>query len=377
MDFPTHTHRTPLPYDPSYEIEEEDEAETVAGLNEALHGISVTTFKDGGHGLRSVHAKSHGLLHGRLRVLDHLAPDYAQGMFATPGNWPVVMRLSSTPGDLLDDNVSTPRGLALKVVGVQGVRLPGGEAENTQDFVLVNGPVFLAPTAKRFLGSVKLLAATTDKAPGLKKALSAALRGTERALEAVGGESATLKGLGGHPETHLLGETYFSQAPILFGHYMAKVALVPVAPSLTALTDKELDLSGKPDGLREAVIDYFSQHEAEWELRVQLCTDLQSMPIEDSSVEWPQEQSPYVAVARLTAPRQAGWSRVLSVLVDDGMQFSPWHCVAAHRPIGSIMRVRRAVYAMSARFRTERNGAPLRELSSLDELLPLFEAPGA
>jgi hypothetical protein len=364
MDFPTRHMQQPLPYDPSYEIEEQGEAETVAGLTEAMHGIAATVDQDTGHAHRGVHAKSHGLLRGTLRVLDKLPPDYAQGLFAgAGGEWPVVMRLSTTPGDMLDDKVSTPRGMAIKVIGVPGERLPGGEADATQDFVMVNGPVFLAPTARQFLGSVKLLAATTDKAPGLKQALSTALRGAEKALEAVGIESGAIKGLGGHPETHLLGETFFTQAPILFGRYMAKLSLAPVSPGLVALEGREVDLEHKPNGLRGAVVDFMTENSAEWELRVQLCTDLQSMPIEDASVEW---TSPWIAVARITAPPQAGWTHGLSVLVDDGMQFSPWHCLAAHRPIGSIMRVRRAVYAASARFRAERNGAPLAEPRSLD-----------
>jgi catalase len=112
-----------------------------------------------------VHAKSHGLLRGTLRVLDRLPPDYAQGMFTSGAEYPVVLRLSTTPGDLLDDKVSTPRGLAIKAIGVPGQRLDDGVGDVTQDFVMVNGPAFSAPTARQFLGSVKLLAATTDKAP--------------------------------------------------------------------------------------------------------------------------------------------------------------------------------------------------------------------
>jgi hypothetical protein len=368
MDFPTRHLQQPLPYDPSYEIEEEGEADTIAGLNEAMRGIAATVDQDSGHAHRGVHAKSHGLLRGTLRVLPNLPPDFAQGLFANiDGEWPVVMRLSTTPGDMLDDKVSTPRGIALKVIGVPGERLPDGAGDVTQDFVMVNGPVFLAPTAKQFLGSVKLLAATTDKAPGLKQALSTALRGAEKALEAVGAESGMLKGLGGQPQTHILGETFFTQVPLLYGRHMAKLSLAPVSPELVALKDKEVDLDHKPNGLRGAVVDFMTENSAEWELRVQLCTDLQKMPIEDASVEWPQEDSPYIAVARITAPAQAGWTHGLSVLVDDGMQFNPWHCIAAHRPIGSIMRVRRAVYAASARFRAERNGAPLAEPHNLDQ----------
>ncbi len=359
--------RPPLPYEARYEYEEEGEQETRAQLLQTLHGISATTFADSGHATRSVHAKSHGLLRARLQVLDGLAPELAQGLFAVPAGYDAVMRISTIPGDMLDDKVSVPRGIAVKVIGVPGVQLSSLDADDgeppaaTQDFVLVNGPAFLAPSAKKFLGSLKLLAGTTDKAPRLKQALSTVLQGAEKALEAVGGASGTLKSLGGHPETHVLGETYYSQAPILYGAYMAKVALVPVSPELAALRGAHVDLDGKPNGLRDAVVAFFSSHAATWEVRIQLCRDIATMPLEDSSVAWPEEDSPYLPVARLTALPQAGWSEALSRAVDDGMAFSPWHGVLEHRPLGSIMRVRKAAYAMSARFRFERTGNIARE----------------
>ena len=45
--------------------------------------------------------------------------------------------------------MSTPRGLALKIIGVDGERLPDAGG-HTQDFVMVNGPVFQAKTAEKF-----------------------------------------------------------------------------------------------------------------------------------------------------------------------------------------------------------------------------------
>ena len=358
----------PVRYKPAYEVVEEGEADTCTQLMETLRSISETTYKDSGHATRSVHAKSHGLLRADLRVLDDLPPILAQGIFAKPGSWPVVMRLSTVPGDILDDNITTPRGLGVKVVGVEGERLEGSEDAVTQDFLLVNGPTFPTAGAKKFLGRLKLLAVTTDKAPALKKALSSVFRGTEKAIEALGGKSGTLKALGGHPETHILGETFFSQVPILFGPYMAKISIAPLSPELKALANAPLNVRGKPNGLREAVIEFFATNHAEWELRVQICTDLKTMPIEDASVRWPEAQSPHIAVARITAKPQVAWSDARSVVIDDGMSFSAWHGISAHRPIGSVMRVRKVAYEMSANFRAEHNGRRVSEPRDLDSL---------
>lgn len=352
---------SPVRYSPSVEIPEQNEQETVQQLMETLRSISEITYKDSGHGLRSVHAKSHGLLHGELEVAAGLPPTLAQGLFAQAGRYPAVMRFSTIPGDILDDSVSVPRGLAVKIIGVPGDRLPGSEGDTTQDFVLVDGPAFAAPTAKKFLGNLKLLAKTTDKAPGLKKVLSAALRGVETLVESVGSPSGLLTTLGGHPEDHILGETFFSQAPIRYGDYIAKVALAPASAELIALTKASLNVNGKPNGLREAVREFFATRGGTWELRVQLCTDLEAMPIEDSSIPWPEDKSPYVAAGRITVPPQDAWSDANIKAVDDGMSFSPWHGIVAHQPLGSVMRVRKATYKMSADFRGERNGCPMHE----------------
>jgi hypothetical protein len=360
--------KSPVRYSPSVEVPEKDETETDRQLVETLRSISEITYKDSGHALRSVHAKGHGLLHAELEVAGGLPPALAQGLFEKPGRYSVLMRFSTTPGDLLDDSVSTPRGLAIKIIGVEGDRLPGSENDSTQDFLFVNGPAFIAPNVKKFLGNLKILAKTTDKAAGLKKVLSAALRGLESVVESIGGESATLKGLGGHPETHILGETFFSQAPIRYGDYIAKVAVAPVSPQLTALTNAPLDVNGKPNGLRDAVRGFFAKQGGVWEVRIQLCTDLETMPVEDSSKPWPEDQSAYAAVGRITVKSQDAWSEANIRAIDDGTSFSPWHGITAHQPLGSIMRARQAAYKMSADFRGQRNGCPMHEprMASLD-----------
>jgi hypothetical protein len=213
-----------------------DEAETTKGLIATIQYITERTLADGGHALRGVHAKSHGILEGYLEVDADLPGDLAQGMFAKPGRYPVVMRLSTIPGDILDDSVSVPRAMAVKIIGVEGERLEGSERDVTQDFVMINGPAFGAPTPKKFLSVLRLLSKTTDKFEWLKKILSAVMRQVQRVIVVVTGHpSSTVATLGGHPETHILGETFYSQAPLRFGDFIAKIAVAPISPELTAL----------------------------------------------------------------------------------------------------------------------------------------------
>ena len=248
---------------------------------------------------------------------------------------------------------------------MEGERLPGAEG-HTQNFVMVNGPVFQAKTTDQFLGSLKLLAGTTDKLEGTKTVLSSVLRGVGSALAAVGIESPKLMSLGGAPNVNPLGETYYSVTPFRYGDYIAKFAVVPVSPDLTTLTKTEIDASDQPDAIRHTVQAQMEGIDGTWELRVQLCRDLEKQPVEDPTVEWKEEDSPFQTVATLRAGRQDSWDAGQVERVDEGMRFSPWIGLAAHRPLGNINRARKAPYEHSAAYRAGFNGCPIHEPGGAD-----------
>ena len=365
---PDEIQHTPVPFTPAVEVRADDEAETIQGLSEQIRVIQETTAKDYGTAVRGVHAKGHAIVKGKLEVLPGIAPALAQGLFSAPGHYDALLRFSTLPGDILDDSVSVPRGVAIKLFAVPGDRLPGSEDDTTQDFILVNGPAFASPTPKAFLANLKMLAKTTDVGEGLKKGLSATMQTLDAALETVGIQSPTIQTLGGAPNTHPLGETYYTQVPLRHGAYIAKLSVAPVSPNLTELAGSKVETSGRPDALREVIGEVLVEQDSVWELRVQLCTDLEKMPIEDSSVVWDEKQSPYVAVARLTVPAQTGWQRGLSEQQEQAIAYSPWHGLAAHQPIGGVNRARKPTYEKSVQFRGERNGCPVHELRALSDM---------
>jgi hypothetical protein len=361
-------HSSPVRYSSDVETIPEGEADAIRGLGEQVKAIQDKTAADYGTAIRGIHAKGHAIVSGTLAVMPDLPPELAQGLFATAGSYEALLRFSTLPGDILDDSVSVPRGLGLKILGVTGERLPGSESDETQDFVLVNGPAFASATPKTFLANLKLLAASTDRAEGFKKAFSATMQTIDAALETVGIASPTVQTLGGAPQTHPAGETYYSQVPIRYGDYIAKVSVAPVSANLTDLTGSKVDTSGRPDALREDMRETLIEQDSVWELRVQLCTDLKSMPIEDASAVWDEKASPYRAVARLTVPAQLGWENGVSNAKENGTAFSPWHGVAAFRPLGGINRSRRPVYEQSVAYRGSHNGCPIHEPRSLADV---------
>lgn len=347
-----------VPHVPGIDAPDPREHAAIEDLKEVFAEMAATVARHEGHAYRAVHAKGHALLEARFEVAGDLPAELAHGLFARPGRYRALARLSSPPAEQLPDTVSTPRAIALKVLDVPGERVEGGDGADAQDFLMVNAPAFSAPDPAGFLRAARLLAATTERMPRTKEAISSALRGAGALLDKAGIDAAPLRGLGGEPMRHPLGETYFSQAPFLYGPYMAKFSLAPRSPALLALEDQGLALDA--DAQREAVRAFLQTlaGEVEWAFRVQLCRDLDRMPVADPSVEWPEELSPWHDVARLVVPAQLSWGDDSQAL-DDRLAFSPWNALAAHRPLGGINRARREVMAVSRRLRSTFNGCPL------------------
>lgn len=350
----------PVRYSPDLEDIQPDEPQTARDLAETMLSISEKTYADCGHAMRAVHAKSHGLIGATVEVLQNLPAELAQGVFATPQHYEAIIRLSTTPGDLLHDSVSTPRGMALKILDIEGARLPGSGGSHSQDFVMVNGKEFNSPSGKAILKNLKVLASTTDRMEGTKEVISTVMKTLEKAFESVGGESATLKSMGGNPETHILGTSFFTQLPLRYGDHIAKIGVAPASDNLKALVNATVDTSKDPDIIRHETEKFFQSETAIWDLRVQLCRCIDAMPVE--SVEaWDEEKSPFVTVARITASPQTAWNEQRSKTVDDGMHFSPWNGIVEHQPLGSIMRLRKLAYHRSAAFRSQRNRTSVTE----------------
>lgn len=172
----------------------------------------------------------------------------------------------------------------------------------------------------------------------------------------------------GHSRVHPMAEAYFTQAPIRFGDYIAKLAVVPVAPAQASLSDRDIGVAKDPNALRTATVNYLRDHDAEYEIRVQLCTDLKKMPVENASKEWREDESPYRTVARLHLPQQDAFSNARRTYIDEALSFCPTHSLAAHRPLGSIMRARMKAYPVMSHLRRQTNGKSLTEPRSIDEV---------
>jgi len=112
--------------------------------------------------LRGVHPKDHGCVEATFTVLKNLAPEYRVGVFRKPGaEYRAAIRFSNasalvTPDSFDTEPDGTPkkgpdgkpllahgsRGMAIKLYDVFGDRLVPEDRESTQDFLMINQPVF-------------------------------------------------------------------------------------------------------------------------------------------------------------------------------------------------------------------------------------------
>jgi hypothetical protein len=136
----------------------------------------------------------------------------------------------------------------------------------------------------------------------VKETVSKVSRTTNKAVHALGGDSARLDFFG-HPHIHPLAGAYFTQAVIRYGDYIANLAVVPAAPIQRSPSDTLPDTSRDDDALRAATVGHLRERDAVFDLRAQLRTSLKSTPVEDASKDWSEEESPTGgAPAHVAAP---------------------------------------------------------------------------
>ena len=352
-------------YTPDVETPQKDEAEISRDVVQQMRRTQAEAADRHRHAHRDAHAKSHAILKGRMRVHADLPPELAQGIFAEPAEYEVVARLSSAPGDIHSDEIPAPYGFAIKVIGVKGARLLPDFGGHNQDFLMVNFPVLAFGTVAKYKEMLGILEKNAHAPEVFQRLVAAAARGVSDVVEAVGGTpGATLQGLA-RDKANMLGETFFTQAALRYGDYIAKISLAPTG-EVTELTGKDID-----DGysaMKDAISAWFAKDGARYELRAQLCTDLEKMPVEDAAVLWDAKQSPFRAVATLIFDAQDPYAPPRRVYGDDHLAFNPWDGVEAHRPLGSIMRVRKPAYESSSEQRHHLNDVPRHEPSSLSEI---------
>jgi Catalase len=353
-----------LLYEPSVEQIQPGERETIQAILDSIGRTNETSFTKWHRGIRQQHAKANGFLKGELTVYNDLPEHLRQGMFAQARSYPIIIRLSSALGDIRSDRVRVARGFAIKVLGVEGARaLPEDDSTN-QDFLLVNHKNYFADAA-----SYLTLQRSFELQPKLPDFVLRAVGLGARAVSGIFNlvrltAPSSVRALADQGN-NILGETFYSGAAIRFGNYIARLSLAPVSDSVRKLTG--VPAHHEENAMHDFVADFFSNNTAEYELCAQLGKDLQRTPVEDADVEWRDEISPQQPLGRITLLPQQTDSPARRVYGDKILSFDPWRCLAAHQPLGSLMRLRREAYQASSVFRHGKDQTPMQEPQHIGE----------
>jgi hypothetical protein len=241
--------------------------------------------------------------------------------------------------------------------------------------VLKNNPVFICNTARHYL----FIEEITNDLPhylaggtaGLHKLLADFLTGKgSLAQEDWAWEElrAFVRVATQTPVRNPLLTTYWTMGAVRHGDHVAKIRVAPAADSSAHVVHGDLDLTSGADVFGPALADELRAGAFDFDLQVQLCSDLEAMPVNDLTVEWPEKLSPFVTVARVHVPRQ-DISGPENAEKSDALAFNQWRVTAEHRPLGEIMQVRR-IYSASAKVRRTLNHQPQTEPGSADQVLP-------
>jgi hypothetical protein len=300
-----------------------------------------------GHLRRAQHAKATSCVTAEFRIADDVRPDLRHGIFRQPGQtFSAIVRFSNSPSSFGKDGTGTARGLAIKLQDVAGTRAIEGDTDSTQDFLMVDHPVFPFPNPKAYV--------ETMSRKGIPLIGDVVVLAHLALLEPK--ELEIIKAIKGKHVASLLEINYWSGSPYWLGPaagdggHAVKYSAVSRQAGRTPPPDHPEELPN--DYLTQTLAGYLQSQEAVFDFKVQLQKDALKMPVEDPSVLWDETVSEPETVAILRIPpQQVDGSGDLATRCES-MSFNPWHALAEHRPMGGINRLRRVVYPASTAKRT-------------------------
>lgn len=244
--------KRPLPYTDDVESIPADEADDIQRVIQAMKLVLARTKSKSGEYRADVHVKTHGYANGELRVLPNLPAELAQGLFEHEGVYPTVVRFSNAASQPQLDVLPDGRGMAIKVLDMRGEMLSVEEQSGpTQDFLMINHPVFFARNAKDFLRLERVLVQADDNP--IATAQGALTGGDWNPIHWHWRELLTVARIAGQLPAHLASNTYFSMAPIRYGKYIAKYRARPVADRHDSYLELVSRLGSQADALRLAL----------------------------------------------------------------------------------------------------------------------------
>jgi len=342
--------------DPEKEAEQiKDIADRIVKLLDKRYRLQKKTI------LRGVHPKSHGCVRAAFQVNADIGKDLQVRLFAKPGKrYDAWIRYSNAEARPPRPDVRKKedggfehgsRGIAVKVINVDGRILLRDRGANNQDFLMINQPSFAFANVADYQRLTQVIDEDPEEKPDwfFTPPLDATRKETLRLNRGPGGILATAV-------ANPLEVQYFGAAPFLFGpDRVMKFSATPSAGEKPQILPK----NPSDNYLREALLKTMSGDEDicfDFMVQVRGKEDglnIEKVPedrlnIENASSVWVESKFPFVKVAKITIPApQNDIDSPSGREHCENLVFTPWHSLADHQPLGSINRLRKGVYIAS------------------------------
>lgn len=162
----------------------------------------------------------------------------------------------------------------------------------------------------------------------------------------------------------------YSQSAYRYGDNVAKYALFPTGELQDSL-GQNAQIQDQSDREQHSIWlgEYFADHVATFDFRIQLCQNLSDQPVENCSKPWDEEKYPFETVAKVVLPKgQDVMGSERRAFWDDGMKLNVWYGLEAHQPLGSVNRLRKSLYQASVKKREALNARGVKLVKSVDEI---------
>lgn len=290
---------------------------------------------------RGGNTKTHGLVRATFTVRDDLPDHLRKGIFANQRSYPAYIRFAGPGPDVPEDIRDVGFGsMSVKLMGVPGPKLLDDE-KFTQDWSAVVTPTFVTPDTRE---NAKLQYWST-----IDEALWYFFNPKESHFH-----DFIMQGLWNETQYNPLGHCYYSCVPYLLGDGQA------MQYSYRPLTKVTTNIPGVPFGrvppnyLRENMVETLRDKDVEFEMLIQIQTNSHLMPIEDASIRWPEDVSPWIPAALIHIPKQE-FDIPAQMAFARNLKINPWHAIPEHRPLGNQNRARKRIYAELAAYRQHMN----------------------
>lgn len=297
-----------------------------------------------GNALRDAHPKAHGCVRADFHVSKNIPAQFAKGMFIPDRSYQAWIRFSNASNDASNADIKKDaRGIAIKILGVSGQKILESEKQaTTQDFIMINHPVFFANDAKRYLSFMNDVN-SHNMVRKLHIPFALGFKGTMNALGARNSQIA-----------NPLYARYWSMVPYQLGLGNDRQA-VKYSVRACSMQPNNLPKNPSHDFLREALKKTLQSTDACMEFLIQPRTSNQ-MLVEDSMTEWDEKAAPFYQVATIHIPKQ-NFDTPEQNKFCENLSFTPWHALSEHRPLGAVNRMRKVIYENISRVRHDMNSA--------------------